>query len=314
MRVVLAVKSAAIPDVLSGRDLLQGNSLSQAGGGFFQLVGIAVGGIAAAIVPPFIAVLVGAAVVVTGGFVARRLRRVEAGPREASFGQELARVFRTIWAGIREVAARAPAAMGLSSFQMLRYQFWGFNAFTFGLYAKNLVQTGDAEGLALAISGAGGLLGAALGIVVAQKAKDRVPPSRLIIVAMVVMGVGTVIGGLLVSVAGFAVMLFTGFFAFFLGKVSADTVVQQAMPDDFRGRAFALFDIAYNLGFIVPAFILFLVWSDTEGTVRTILLVSGAVFLVLTALVAAWIRRIHDQLAPQDDLLEIPEVSATSAE
>jgi MFS family permease len=197
---------------------------------------------------------------------------------------------------------------------MLRYQFWGFNAFTFGLYAKNLVQTGDAEGLSLAISGAGGLLGAALGIVVAQKAKDKVPPARLLIVAMFVMGFGTLVGGALVSVAGFAVMLFTGFFAFFLGKVSADTVVQQAMPDDFRGRAFALFDIAYNLGFIVPAFILFLVWSDSESTVRAILLVSGAVFLVLTALVAGWVRRLHDQLAPQDDLVELPEIAPTVAE
>jgi hypothetical protein len=313
VRVVLAVKSAAIPDVLVGKDLLQGNSLSQAGGGFFQLVGIAVGGVAAAIVPPFLAVLVGAAVVVTAGIVARRLHHAEATARETSFGQELARVFGTIIAGIREVAGRAPAAMGLTSFQMLRYQFWGFNAFTFGLYAKNLVQTGDAQGLSLAISGAGGLLGAGLGIVVAQKAKDRVPPSRLVIVAMVVMGAGTVIGGLLVSVAGFAVMLFTGFFAFFLGKVSADTIVQQAMPDDFRGRAFALFDIAYNVGFIVPAFILFLVWSDSEAAVRTVLLVSGGVFLGLTALIAAWIRRIHDQLAPQDDLVTVPDVSPTSS-
>jgi MFS family permease len=312
VRVVLAVKSAAIPDVLSGKDLLQGNSISQAGGGFFQLVGIAVGGIAAAIVPPFIAVLVGAVVIMVGGIVARRLHHVEAAPHENSFGAELAKVFRTIGAGIREVAGRAPAAMGLSSFQMLRYQFWGFNLFTFGLYAKNLVETGDAEGLSLAISGAGGLLGAALGIVVAQKAKDRVPPSRLLIIAMVVMGSGTIVGGLLVSVAGFALMLFTGFFAFFLGKVSADTVVQQAMPDDFRGRAFALFDIAYNLGFIIPAFILYLVWSDSEEAVRTILLVSGAVFLVLTALIAGWIKRMHDQLAPQDDLVELPDIAPSS--
>lgn len=36
VRVVLAVKSAAIPDVLSGKDLLQGNALSQAGGALFQ--------------------------------------------------------------------------------------------------------------------------------------------------------------------------------------------------------------------------------------------------------------------------------------
>ncbi len=39
-RVALAVKSAAIPDVLSGKDLLQGNGLSQAGGALFQIVGI----------------------------------------------------------------------------------------------------------------------------------------------------------------------------------------------------------------------------------------------------------------------------------
>ena len=60
--------------------------------------------------------------------------------------------------------------------------------------------------------------------------------------------------------------------------------MQQAMPDDFRGRAFALFDIAYNLGFIVPAFILVLVWDDSRA--GALLVVSGAVFLVLTALVA----------------------------
>ena len=51
VRVVLAVKSAALPDVLSGKDLLQGNSVSQAGGGFFQPVGIAVGGVAAGLLP-----------------------------------------------------------------------------------------------------------------------------------------------------------------------------------------------------------------------------------------------------------------------
>jgi len=100
-------------------------------------------------------------------------------------------------------------------------------------------------------------------------------------------------------------MLFVGFFAFFVGKISADTIVQQAMPDDFRGRAFALFDIAYNLGFIVPAIILSIVWVENDpDTTRMVLVVSGAVFLVLTVAVAAWARRIRDQFAPQDDLIE----------
>jgi sugar phosphate permease len=104
-------------------------------------------------------------------------------------------------------------------------------------------------------------------------------------------------------VAGFAVMLFLGFFAFFVGKISADTIVQQAMPDGFRGRAFALFDIAYNLGFIVPALILTFVWvEDDPARTRLVLIASGAVFLVLTALIGAWARRHADRFAPQDDL------------
>ena len=53
------------------------------------------------------------------------------------------------------------------------------------------------------------------------------------------------------------------------------------MPDDFRGRAFALFDIAYNLGYIVPALILYLILGreNSDFNTRAILLVSGAVFL-----------------------------------
>jgi sugar phosphate permease len=122
---------------------------------------------------------------------------------------------------------------------------------------------------------------------------------------MVLLGGGTLVFGGLVSVAGFAAMLFVGFFAFFVGKISADTIVQQAMPDDFRGRAFALFDIAYNLGFIVPALVLSLVWVENDaGRTRVVLMASGAVFLLLTGVVAAWARRIRDAFAPQDDLIE----------
>ena len=98
-------------------------------------------------------------------------------------------------------------------------------------------------------------------------------------------------------------MLFVGFFSFFLGKIASDTITQQAMPDDFRGRAFALYDIAYNLGFIVPAVILSVVWIEEDAArTRVILLVSGALFLVLTTMVAAWSRRIRSDFAPQDDL------------
>jgi hypothetical protein len=291
--------------VLSGRDLLQGNALSQAGGALFQIVGIAFALAAGGFLPAWLVVLGGAVVLAVGALVATRLRHVEARPHVTTFAEEARRVISTIAGGIREVASRPAAAVGLVGFQMLRYQFWGFGLFVFALYAKNLVEGGSESQVPTLISGGVGLIGGVLGLLVAQAWKDRIPPVRLLLVSMTLLGAATVVFGGLVSVAGFSGMLFVGFFAFFVGKISADTIVQQAMPDDFRGRAFALFDIAYNLGFIVPALILSVVWVENHpGRTRVILIASGAVFLLLTALIAAWARRIREGFAPQDDLIE----------
>jgi hypothetical protein len=315
VRVALAAKSAAIPDVLSGRDLLQGNGLSEAGGSLSQIVGVAFALAAGAVVPEWMVVVGGAVVLVIGAYVATRLRHTQASRHEASFAHEASQVLRTIVDGVKEVARRAPAALGVSSFQMLRYQFWGFVLFTFALYAKNLVQGGNASTVALALSGAGGLVGLGLGMVLAQKWKDSVPPIRLLLGSMILLGAGTIVFGAAVSLAGFAALLFVGFFAFFIGKIAADTIVQQTMPDDFRGRAFALFDIAYNLGFIVPAFILSFIWIEDDPTrTRFILITSGIVFLVLTAFVAAWARRIKDQFSGKGDLVNVEGEPAVPAD
>jgi MFS family permease len=304
VRIVLAVKSAAMPDVLSGKDLLQGNGLSQAGGALFQVLGAGVAFGFGAVFPAWLVVLGGVGVLVAAAFVARRIHRMESAPHEMSFGQEAKRIVHDIRAGLREVVARPAGALGLASFQMIRYQFWGFTLFVFALYAKNLVEGGKADTLALGLVGGLGFVGGALGLVLAQKWKDTIPPVRLLLGSMALLGAGTVAFGWLVSLAGFAGLLFSGFFSFFVAKISADTIMQQAMPDDFRGRAFALFDIAYNLGFIVPALLLSFLWiEDDPARVRVILLASGAVFLVLTALVGRWARSIRDEFASEDDLV-----------
>lgn len=308
VRVALAVKSAAIPDVLSGKDLMQGNALSQAGGALFQIFGIAFALGAGAVLPAWLVVVGGAAVLLVAAIVAKQMRHVESAAHDTTFGREASRVVHNMIAGIKEIIARPPAALGLLSFQMLRYQFWGFGLFVFALYAKNLVEGGgnDADTLALLLSGMGGLAGGALGLILAQKWKDRVPPIRLLLASMTLLGTASLVFGAMVSVLGFAAMLFAGFFAFFMGKISADTITQQAMPDDFRGRAFALFDIAYNIGFVVPALILSFIWVENSAPrTRGILMASGLVFLGLTALVAMWARSIRDQFAPQDDLVEV---------
>jgi sugar phosphate permease len=141
-------------------------------------------------------------------------------------------------------------------------------------------------------------------MVLAQKLKDRVPPARLLVAAMCAVGGGAIAFGGVQTIAGYSALTFVGALGFFLGKISADTIMQQSLPDGFRGRGFSLFDIAYNLGWIVPALVLAVVWGD-GANVRVILIGSGAVFLVVTALIARCASRIKDQLAPQDDLVVI---------
>lgn len=307
VRVMLAVKSAALPGVLHGKDLMNGNGLSQAGGALFQVLGAGVAFGAGGAFPSWILVLAGGGALVVSAVVAGRIRRMEVTKHVATFAQEAKRVVKDIAGGVREVAQRPAAGLGLFAFQMLRYQFWGFALGVFALYARSLVESGDVDSVALGIVGGGGFIGGALGMVLAQRWKDRVPPIRLLLGSMFLLGASALAFGAWISLAGFSLLLFCGFFGFFLGKISADTIVQQAMPDDFRGRAFALFDIAYNVGFIVPAVILVLVWDDDRA--RIVLMASGVVFLALTALIARWAHRIRDQLAPQDDLAPTaPEV------
>lgn len=307
VRIMLAVKSAALPGVVHGKDLMNGNGLSQAGGALFQVLGAGVAFGAGGALPSWTIVAAGAAALVVSAPVAMRVRRMEMTPHRTSLADEAKRVIGDIVNGVREVSRRPAAALGLLSFQMLRYQFWGFALGVFALYARSLVESGDVDTVALGIVGGGGLIGGALGLVLAQRWKDTVPPVRLLLGSMALLGGSSLVFGLWVGLAGFSVLLFCGFFAFFVGKISADTILQQAMPDDFRGRAFALFDIAYNLGFIVPAVILVLVWNDDRA--RPVLIASGIVFLTLTALVARWAGRIRADLAPQDDLAaDAPEV------
>ncbi|MEX2274849.1 MAG: MFS transporter [Actinomycetota bacterium] len=309
VRIMLAVKSAALPGVLSGKDLLQGNGLSQAGGAFFQIVGIAFGLGASAFLPSWTLMFVGAGILVISVFVARQITRMEVTKHVATFREEARRVISDMIAGLKEVAGRTPAAIGLVSFQMLRYQFWGFTLFVFALYASELAKGEDASLISLALTGAGGLLGGVLGMILAQKYKDKIPPIRMLLAAMFVLGGGALVFGGFLQLWSFALMLFCGFLGFFVGKIAADTIVQQAMPDDFRGRAFALFDIAYNLGFVIPALILFFLYD--EARVRALLVVSGVIFLVFTALVARWAGRHRDEFQVQDDLRDVEHGALT---
>jgi hypothetical protein len=187
---------------------------------------------------------------------------------------------------------------------MLRYQFWGFVLFTFALYAKNLVEGGDASNVALGLSGGGGLLGGALGLILAQTWKDRVPPIRMLLGSMVLLGIGTVVFGFPVSLAGSRRCCSSGSSRSSSARSRRTRSCSRRCRTTSGGARSRCSTSRTTSGSSCPALILSFVWVENDPSqVRTILVVSGAVFLVLTALVWRWSRSIRDAFAPQDDLV-----------
>lgn len=296
-RLVLAIKSAGLPSVLGERNLMQGNAISQAGSAMFQIAGAGIAVVGTAVASTSVLVVIGAVVYGAGAVMASRVDRLAHQRRTTRFSEEIRRVLRDIWDGLREVRRRPGAGLGVFSFFALR-SLSSFVALLFALEIRDILG-GDAGKTAVYIAAATGALGAVLGFVLAQSLKERMPPARLLVAAMTFAGAGIALFGGLSGAAGLAAVAFVAALAYFLGKISVDTLMQQALADQYRGRGFSLFDVALNLAWILPSLVLFLVW--TEGNARLLTASAGIAFLVVAFLVAGWARRIAPHLRPRED-------------
>jgi MFS family permease len=292
-RVVLATKAAALPATLEGRTLVEGNATSQLGGALFQLGGAGAAFIAADVIAIEPIVFVGALVYAIGAVFAAAIGRMGEARPISTFAGEVTRVVRNIAAGVREVARTPKAGAAITTYFWLRL-LWSFTLAGVGLIARELIGDDDLQ-IAIVIGGAGAA-GAVLGFVLAHRLHERVRTTgRLVLVSSMVGGTGVAALGAVEVTAALAVLTFLLGFGFFLAKISLDTMVQESLGDDFRGRAFSLYDIAYNLAWVLAAAALKIGWSaDTQGV---LIAGMGVVFLVGMAAIAGWFKR-ADLLVP----------------
>ncbi|HEX6207051.1 MAG TPA: hypothetical protein VF058_01710, partial [Actinomycetota bacterium] len=157
-----------------------------------------------------------------------------------------------------------------------------------------------------------GALGAVVGFVVAHALKDRVPPARIVSGALLFGAAGMLAFGGVINMLGISALAFCVGLAFFLGKVAVDTLMQQALTDSYRGRGFSLQDVSYNLSWVLPALLLWLVL--TPETARMVLIGSGAAFLLIALLIGLWSRALGgrpERVAPAAEEVS-PPASRTS--
>lgn len=286
-RVLLATKSAALPATLQGESLVEGNAVSQLGGAMFQLGGAAVALVAAKFLDTSPIVLVGAVVYGLGAAAALLIRRAGTRRAKETLAQALNNVVARIVEGVREVARVPKAAASITTYFWLRL-LWSFSIVSIGFIARDLLKDDDLQ--ILVITGGAGALGAVLGFIMANRLTARFTTTAyLVIAASALAGIATAVLGALTLKVSLALLTFCLGFGFFLGKISLDTMVQEALGDDFRGRAFSLYDISYNLAWVVAAGVLNLLYTDERQGL--LLAGMGVVFLVGVVLIANWYRR-----------------------
>jgi hypothetical protein len=109
------------------------------------------------------------------------------------------------------------------------------------------------------------------------------------LIGFVIAGLGTAVLGGIDAIPAVLGLTFFGGFGGFLAKVSADAQVQRGLPDEYRGRGFAVYDILYNLATVVAAAIVILA---EDNSLRAFLVGIGFLTLLLSAVLASLVRRL----------------------
>lgn len=293
-RFLLSALSASLPRVVDGPLLLTANSLTPTLGAAAAGVGGGVGLVLGLVLPEGRAQDVGALVLAaalmgTASALALRLGRDQLGPDARAAGEELRRALgmlaRGLVAGARHLVARRTPALALGVMAVHRF-LYGATFIASILISRNLLSDpADADaglrtfGTVLAASA----VGFALAVVLTPVLSPRTGPHAWIVLCLA----GAALSQLLltVTVERWAVLVGAGALGLAAqgAKIAVDTIVQRDTADEFRGRAFALYDVLYNAAFVGAAALAAATLPDTgwSRVVFALLAVAYAVAAVL---------------------------------
>ena len=291
-RLFLVTKGAVLPVVLEEHHLLRGNALSSGGGMISALLGGVAGvGVVGWLGPRPSFAVAGLAYGVAA-WITRRISRPFAHPHapDESLGAAAARVVRELGQGVTEILRRPRARVPLAAIFVLRTIGMIVAIAAILVITSEFPDAGDRFGRlssgALALGSAG--VGAFAGAVTAPLIGRRLAKPGLVVAGFVVSGVGIGALGGLRSIAAVLALTAVGGYGGFLTKVAVDAQVQEALPDEYRGRAFSLYDILYNLASVAAAAVMVL---GQEVALRPMFVGTGVVTLGLAALFAAVMTR-----------------------
>jgi len=294
-RFLNAALTAGIPKVVEPHLLLTANAILPTLGTIAAAIGGAVGGIVTFVSPATsdsslaFTALVGSGIAQAAAAAATTLlRRNELGPENPleslHLAQQVRRLGGELGEGVAYLRARVTPfqALGVMAAQRLLYGVMFVAAI---LISRNIL--GDPDHPEQAVQKFTIVLGFAavgfgLAAIITPSVANRMQPQRWIVISLVVGAIGQSI--LAVSSQSWA--LFTAAivvsYAVQAGKIAVDTIVQRDTEDEVRGRAFTLYDMAFNLAFILSAVVGALLLPDS-GYSRPVMIALVVAYLLVAA-------------------------------
>lgn len=296
-RFYLAGLSAALPRVVTRRELVMANSVSTTsgtvvaalGGGLGYLVSRVLGGgsPADAAVAGIAAVGYLGSAAVAAGFAADRLGP-EQGVTRLQLRDALAGVLAGLADGARHVWSHRRAGHALGAITAHRFCYGLSTIATVLLYRNYFHSSADTgaglSGLALVVAAsAAGFLTAA---VVTPTVTTRLSKESWITVLFAGAAVVEVAFGAPYRQWSFLVAAYALGVAAQGAKICVDTLVQEAVVDAYRGRVFAFYDVVFNVAFVAAAAVGALLLPMSGKSYPALALIAGG--YAATALAYRW--------------------------
>lgn len=284
-----STKSAVLPTLVAREQYLLANTVSSVGGMVFGLAGAVAGGPLAEAFSEEPVILLATALMVVAAVVAAIIS-LPPGERRGLSGlaSELRDNARDVAEGLRVLRSSRRATYAISAVWTIRglLGFLLLGGLVLARTRLDLEITGFS--VFLGAVGAGGFVGALVVPLIA----GRLGHAGVAPLVYVPAGVATLmVAPFPVFAAVMAALVVSGL-GMSATKIAADTMVQRAIDDRYRGRAFAVYDIGYNGVFVLAALVPTLL-TPAVGELGVVIL-AGALYLALAGLFAGWVRRLPE--------------------
>jgi MFS family permease len=285
-RFYLSTAGAVMPLVVGETDLLVANSLASAAGTVCTFAGLVLATQVAGAAGDN-ALLVAVAVMwPVAAWLATRIGHDLRSPSTVGVDHDrLTQVPRDLWRGARRLLATPPAIGGVVSAGFDQVLFGIVGVLSVVVFKQQFHEGVASYGRIIAAGGAG----VVAGMFSVGWFENRMAKARIVAVAFAVGGAACLLVAPAIDSVTILLLSFALGISYPWRKIPIDTMVQETIPDRFRGRVFSLYDLLYSGARVVAALIaVALVPRLSTGE---LLGVVGVAYVLWTPVLPIWASR-----------------------